>query len=328
MKKSIDVEFKPVEEEPSLEKINQAIQLGLQELKDSYKHPNTTKVQDSRAEILAQLGVLYWKKDDLIEARKYFLLALTEYEQLEDDFKIANVKSSLGSLFIQTGEYSLGLRYNLEALDYWKTQNFLNERIVALQNVGVCFLKMKEDVKAAEYLLQALQMAVYLEDEHQFAYTIQILLEYYEKQQRYDMLLELKRKALDFWKTLKLPLRQFKTLIDLGVICQILDEHKTALHYFKQAYNIAYNLPDLEKMYLAEGFIGECYTKLGDIDQAKRVYLQTFKLAVYLNTISDHQEAVDSMRLLLLTLGFSHKELEHEEKKALFEAKKDQNENI
>ncbi|MHA1887215.1 MAG: tetratricopeptide repeat protein [Promethearchaeota archaeon] len=311
------------EEVTSSEKIEQAIQLGMKELKETYKHPNTPLIQDQRAEILAQLGVLLWKKDDFREARKYFLMALTEYESLKDQFKIANVKSSLGSLFIQMGEYSLALRYNLEALEYWNTKNFLNERIAALQNVGICYLQMKEDIKAADYLLKALQMAVYLEDESQFANTIQVLLEYYEKQQRYDMLLELKRKALDFWTTLNLPLRQFKTLIDLGVICQILNEFKTALNYFKQAYNIAYNMADLEKMYLAEGFIGECYVKLGDISQARKIYLQTFKLAVYLNVFSDHQEAVDSMRLLLLTLGFSRKELDHEEKKALFEAQKD-----
>lgn len=226
------------------------------------------------------------------------------------------------------GEFGLALRYNEEAYEYWQTHNYLNERIATLQNLGICYLKMKEEVKATNFLLKGLQMAIYLEDELQFAATIQILLEHYEKLERYDMLLELKRKALDFWIQIKIPERQFKTLIDLGVICQILEEYSTAVNYFKRAYNIAYNLGDLEKMYLAEGFIGECYVKLGDMEKAKNVYLQTFKLAVYLNTISDHKEAVESMRLLLLTLGYSPKELMHEERKALHEAHKDQAEKL
>ncbi|WP_457556537.1 tetratricopeptide repeat protein [Candidatus Harpocratesius sp.] len=310
------------------EDLDHSIYLGLQELKETYKQHETPQIQERRALILADLGIFYWKKEKLTEARKYFLLALSEYEKLHDEFKIANVKGSLGSLFIQMGEFGLALRYNEEAYEYWQTHNYLNERIATLQNLGICYLKMKEEVKATDFLLKGLQMAIYLEDELQFAATIQILLEHYEKLERYDMLLELKRKALDFWIQIKIPKRQFKTLIDLGVICQILEEYNTAVNYFKRAYNIAYNLGDLEKMYLAEGFIGECYVKLGDMEKAKNVYLQTFKLAVYLNTISDHKEAVESMRLLLLTLGYSQKELMHEERKALHEAHKDQAEKL
>ncbi len=307
----------------SEKELEKSIQIGLKELQATYKHQETQTNIDNRAQISANLGFFYWKLEKLPESRKYFLLSLSEYEKLQDEFKIANIQGSLGSLFIQMGEYALALRYSEESYQFWKDKNYLNERIASMQNIGICYLKMKEDLKATNIILDALQMAIHLEDEEQFAVTIQILLEYYEKLQRYDMLLELKRKALDFWVKLNLEERRFKTLIDLGVICQILEEHKTSIIYFKRAYNIGYNSGNIEKMYLAEGFIGECYIKLGDVEKAKHIYLQAFKLAVFLNTTSDHANEIESMRILLMTLGFSLKELANEEKLALKEAGED-----
>ncbi|MHA1612590.1 MAG: tetratricopeptide repeat protein [Promethearchaeota archaeon] len=301
----------------SKEKLEKSIQIGLKELKDTYKTQETEINVESRAQIGANLGFFYWKLENLPEARKYFLLSLIEYEKLQDVFKIANIQGSLGSLFLQMGEYALALKYSEDSYQFWKDKNYLNERIASMQHMGICYLKMKENLKATDIILDALQMAIHLEDEDQFAVTIQILLEHYEKLERYDMLLELKRKALDFWVKLNLDERRFKTLVDLGVICQILEEYNTSIIYFKRAYNIGYNSGNIEKMYLAEGFIGECYIKLGDIEKAKHIYLQTFKLAVFLNTTSDRANEIESMRILLLTLGFSLKELAKEEKIAM-----------
>lgn len=309
----------------SPEELEKSIQIGLAELKDTYKVPENREVIEHRAMIATNLGIFYWKKENLIEARKFFLLAFTEYEKIQDPFKIANINSTLGSLYIQLGEYASALKHSEDAYVYWKDQNYLNERIACMQNLGICYLKMKEEVKATEILLEALQMVIYLEDEMQFAATIQILLEHYEKIERFDMLLELKRKALQFWEKMELVEREIKTLIDLGVICQVLEEYSTALIYFKRAYNLVYNKGDIEKMYLTEGFIAETLIKLGEIEKAKYTYLQCFKLAVYLNSFSDYQEKIDAMRLMLLTLGYSIGELDHEERKAVAEAKKDKN---
>ncbi|MHA1519742.1 MAG: tetratricopeptide repeat protein [Promethearchaeota archaeon] len=307
----------------SEKELKKSVQIGLKELKNTYKTKEIESNIDNRAQIAANLGFFYWKLENLPDSRKYFLLALSEYEKLKDEFKIANIQGSLGSLFLQMGEYAFALKYSEISFQFWKDKNYLNERIVSMQNMGICYLRMKEDLKATEIILDALQMAIHLEDEEQFAVTIQILLEYYEKLQRYDMLLELKRKALDFWSKLNLSDREFKTLIDLGVICQILEEYKTSIIYFKRAYNIGYNSGNIERMYLSEGFIGECFIKLGEIEKAKHIYLQAFKLVVFLNTTSDHTNDIESMRILLMTLGYTLQELANEEKLALKEAEKD-----
>lgn len=313
-----------MEKKPELN-IQKAIQDGIIELKKTYERQENSKIIEERATIASSLGILLWKNNQSQDAKKYFLLALGEYEKLKDDFKIATTQGTLGSLFLELGEYSLSQKFNEDAYEYWKDTTFLNERIACLQNLGIILLRNQDELKASEYILEALRMAISLQDENQFAITIQILLEHYEKIKRFDMLLELKKKALEFWTQMDLPQRKFKTLIDLGVISQLMEDFSAAITFFKPAFNIGYHSGDLERMFLAEGFLAETYLKLREIEKAKNAYLQAFKLAVYINVEKDYKQHVEAMRLALLSLGYSIEDLIKEGQKALEEARIDQN---
>jgi hypothetical protein len=91
-----------------------------------------------------------------------------------------------------------------------------------------------------------------------------------------------------------------------------LNEFLPALDIFKRAYNIAYELHDSKRIFLAQGFIGECYLKLKIIEEAKDSYVQTFMLAVHLN----EKEEIEKFRLVLRTLGFSDNEIEKKQREA------------
>lgn len=76
-------------------------------------------------------------------------------------------------------------------------------------------------------------------------------------------------------------------------------------------------------MFLAEGFLAESFLNRNEIEKAKYAYLQTFKLAVFLNINGKHQEDVNSIRLALLSLGYSNEEILKEAEEALKEVKKE-----
>ena len=219
------------------------------------------------------------------------------------------MKGSLGSLDLQLGDYISAKRFCEDSYEYFKTSNYLNERIACLQNLGLIHLQLGQEEQAVDYVLNALRMAMQLQDEDQFVSVIQILLEYYERQTNYEMLKELKLKSLEFWEAMKLNTRQYKTLIDLGVLSQILEQWDEALQFFKKAYNIAYAIKDSEKMYTAKGFIGEVYVKQQEIEEAISAYIEAFMLAIYL----DLSDEIEKMRAVLLTLGVDHEELEIKE---------------
>lgn len=290
-------------------------------LKKTYEKEETTKNIEERAALCSNLAVLYTKKENLEDSQKFFLESIQEYEKLHDDFKLASTKGALSSLYIQMRKYSLAKHYAEEAYQYWKKSMYLNERLACLQNLGIILLKLNEEVEASDYVLEAMKMAIQLQDEDQFAQSIHILLNYFETNKRYDMLLELKKKALEFWEQMNLEERQFKTLIDLGVLSQILEGFDIAVINFKKAFNIGYKSGNIEQMFLAEGFLAESFLNKKDIEKAKYTYLQAFKLAVFLNINGNHQNDVNLMRIALLSLGFTVEELLKEAEDALKEIK-------
>jgi len=291
------------------------------DLKKTFEKKETDIIIEKRAIISSNLALLYWKKENLDDSQKFFLEAIQEYDKLKDKFKLASTKGALGSLYIQKGKFELAKIYTEEAYEFWTNSLHLNEHLACLQNLGIIYLRLNEEVKASDYVLEAMKMAMQLQDEAQFASSIHILLNYYENKKRYDMLLELKKKALEFWLQMNLEERQFKTLIDLGVLSQVLEGFDDAVKYFKNAFNIGYNSGSIEKMYLAEGFLAESFLNKKDIEKAKYTYLQAFKLAVFLNLDGKHQNDVNLMRIALLSLGFTTEALIKEAEDALKEAK-------
>ncbi len=307
----------------------------INDLLDAYEKlrnkTRTEQVIENIARVAASLATLYWKENLTQDARKYFVIALENYKEIDDKFHVASVRGALGSMYISIEDYDAALHYTEKAFSYWAQKSFLNERLLCLQNLGIIYKNLNNINKAADYVLKALQLAIKLRDENEFAKSIQILLEYYEINEDYQMLRELKLKALEFWRSMKLKARQFKTLIDLGVLDQTLELPERAIDGFKAAFNLAYHLGDLEKMYLAQGFIGEVYFDQRKIKKAKKVYKEVFKLAVYIahlrtkkngNFQSKDFERINRSKLVLLSLGLDEPKISKLFNQAADEAKK------
>lgn len=304
-----DKESNPDEDDQA---VYNAIAENLDILRSFNKPSDTIQSLKDKASVESQLAMLYLQIDKLQDARKFLFLALGDYEKLGDKEQKAAIQGSIGSLDLQQGNYYSAKKYCEEASEYWETTTHLNERIACQQNLGIIYLQLGDEPKAVDTIVSAMRMAMKLQDPDQFAVTIQILLNYYEEQRKFDVLKELKLKALEFWEKMDLKPRQVKTLIDLGVISQVLENFADALQYFKKAYNLALNLKDTKKMYLADGFIGETYFKLKEIEKAKQAYMDAFMLAVFLNL----KEEMDKMRAVLVTLGISLDEIKAKEAEA------------
>ena len=298
------------------------------------KEPDTPANNESKANMASNLALLLWKDEKLNQARRFFTIALESYTKIGDELRAASINGALGSLYLSIEEFEMAEHYTKDAYSFWsvKGSSHLNEKLSCLQNFGIIYKNLNQIEKAAENVLKAMELAIKLGDEHEFAKSVQILLEYYESIERYDMLLELKGKSLEFWRFLKIPEREFKTFIDMGVICQLMDNHDDSLMYFKEGFNVAFALGDLEKMYLAQGFVGEAYFKMHDVEKAKKTYIEAYKLAVYIHAlqeasgkdqlkISEMANNEQSMQIVLLSLGVTQDEIKKIAEIAINEAK-------
>jgi tetratricopeptide (TPR) repeat protein len=283
-----------------------------EKLRITYEQAETEEILEIRGDLGAELGLLYWKKEDFPEARKYFQLALGAYSKIHDDFHIASVQGALGSLEIEQQQYIKALQYLEPALHYWEQNPQIQERIVCLQNLAITSLRLERESLGVDYCIKAMELASHIPNEQLFAESAQILLEYYEQRQKFDIIRTIKQKALELWTKLDNKIRQFKTLIDIGVLSQMLEDFPAALGAFKRAYNVGFDLHDSQRMYLAEGFIGEVYFKQKEIEKAKEAYLRAFMLAVYLQ----NAEEIEKIRAVLLTLGMEQRDIQEKEKEA------------
>jgi tetratricopeptide (TPR) repeat protein len=298
-----DSELKPVEE---------LIKEALVKLKKTYELDEDDEILKQRADLSTELGLLYWENKKAADSKKFLNLGLAGYTKLEDYAQIASIHSVMGTMNVQMQNYPDAVANLRLAVDYWKTSPQKSEYLACLQNLGIAYLNMNEEEKATDAIIEGMNITIEMKDEQAFAETLQILLEYYEERKQYDVLIIYKEKALEFWLHMDNKERQFKTLIDLGVLHQIQDEFQDALASFKRAYNVAHKLNDANRMYLAEGFIGESYFKLQDLPGAREAYMRAFMLAIYLK----RKNEIEQMRVALLTLGVEEQEIHQKEQEA------------
>lgn len=313
------------EEEKKIdESIEQALN-QLAKLESSAEDTGSQQYLQGKAGLYAEIGILYLKKNVFQKSRDYLMAALRDFIKLEDKIAIASTQGSIGSLYLTAGDYLTAKQYYSDAYQFWQDAPHLNERIATLNSLGICELNLGNEQEGVDRVLKAMSIAAKLHADADFLFSIEILLRYYEEKKNYDVLRELKYKALEYWsKEDRFIVRKFKTLIDIGVLSQILDEFQEALRAFKQAFNIALDLGDFQRAYLAQGFIAETYVSLEEIEKAKETYLSAYKIAMLIDLDSDLDSTNESeqMKIALMALGVPMDVIEKKKVEALEERKR------
>jgi len=315
---------KSPEKEKNLDETINQVLADLSKLQSQIEDSENLDYIRKRANLYAELGILYSQVNNINKARDYLMAALRDFIKLDDKVAIASTKSSIGSIYLTNGDYITAKSFFSEAYSFWNEAPYLNERIAALNSLGICELNLGNEDSGVEKVLKAISIAAKLRDDAEFLFSIEILLRYFEEKKNYDVLRELKYKALEYWsQDSKFILRKYKTLIDIGVLSQILDDYTTALKNFKEAFNISLEIGDFKRAYLAQGFIAETFVSLKEIEKAKETYLNAYMIALLIDLESNKEdtEEAEQMKAALIMLGVSP-EIIHEKKKEALEEKK------
>ena len=195
----------------TINNIDQALK-ELAELQSKVEDSEDLEFIRKQANLFAELGLLYIKKNLNSKARDYLMAALRNFIKMEDKVAIASTQGSLGSMYLNNGDYITAKSFFTEAYSYWKDAPYLNERIAVLNSLGICELNLGNEEEGVDKILKAVSIAAKLRDDAEFLFSIEILLRYFEEKKDYDVLRELKYKALDYWKQdSKFILRNYKT---------------------------------------------------------------------------------------------------------------------
>lgn len=144
-----------------------------------------------RALIYTQQNDYYNAIDNYDKSRKYYL-------QISDTLGVAKVSNSIGLLEIKRGNYTVGLKNSLSAIDIFETQDLKDELSLAYNSLAEAYYKTNQIDKAIEFNTKALDVRNEINDREGIIASTKNIAELYSIRKEY-------RKAIEYYeKVLKM----------------------------------------------------------------------------------------------------------------------------
>ena len=245
------------------------------------------------ANVLHQLGRLYWREADYERALDCNLKALQIRKELlgENHPDVARSLNNLGIVYSETGEYEKSLDYHFRTLEPRKKLLGENHPDIALiyDNIGGVYQNMGNFDKAREFFEKALQLNLIVTGEKSQAVitSYRNLAGLYYSMSNLSKALEYNLKILMLREEIygqKHPLIA-ASCNSVGTIYCDKGEYDTAIEYFRRALQIVESVLGSNHVETASAYnnIALVYVRTGDYDKA----LKYFEMALDIYKTSD-----------------------------------------
>ncbi len=135
----------------------------------------------------------------------------------------ARANDLIGSLYVQSGDYSTGLQYKFNALKIYETQKGVKGVATISNNIGVLYFRKGDYDLALKYYQQAYQIAKALNDENSQAIYCLNMGEVYQMQRKFEKAIEFERKTLQLTKKSE---TDDNTAYAYGIIGKVFEDKK------------------------------------------------------------------------------------------------------
>lgn len=109
--------------------------------------------------LLNNLGKLFYDTDNFAEARKYFLLCISESKLASDVMTLGKAQLNYGNLFIKEDNAAKAIEYWQQAKNNFTQISFKRGIQICINNLGALYLRQKKYTEALPLLTQAVKMA-------------------------------------------------------------------------------------------------------------------------------------------------------------------------
>ncbi len=227
----VDMSLMLINELYDIEDYNMALLYVNQTSKLSEKLKYTKGLAESsyyRALIYTERNDYFNAIDNYNRSRKYYL-------QISDTLGVAKVSNSIGLIEIKRGNYAVGLKNSLSAIDIFEKQGLRNELSSAYNNLAEAYFKTNQIDKAIEFNFKALEVRKLINDNKGIKASTKNIADLYS-------ILKEHRKAIEYYENV-LEILNLETDQDLrGEILP-----KLGSEYLR------FNEYDKASMYLTEG---------------------------------------------------------------------------
>jgi two-component system sensor histidine kinase/response regulator len=138
-------------------------------------------------------ALIYTKRNDYFNAIDNYQKSRNYYITLRDTLGVAKVSNSIGIIEIKRGNYSLGLKNSLAAIQIFEKRNLKDHLSTAYNNLAEAYFKTKQFDKALDFNLKALEVRQNINDTEGILQSSISIAELYSLRKEH-------RKAIEFYE--------------------------------------------------------------------------------------------------------------------------------
>ncbi|MCB0398778.1 MAG: tetratricopeptide repeat-containing sensor histidine kinase [Winogradskyella sp.] len=281
----VDISLMLIDELYAVEEYDKALLYVNQTAKLSENLNYTKGLAEStyyRALIYTQLNDYFNAIDNYDKSRKFYL-------QISDTLGVAKVSNSLGLIEIKRGNYAVGLKNSLSAIDIFEKQNLFDELSSAYNNLAEAYFKTNQIDKSIDFNFKALDVRKRINDRDGIIASTKNIAELYSLRKEHRKAIEYYEKALEMLNPTKDQNLRGEILPKLGSEYLKFREFDKASDYLVEGLKYNRKQDNQEGILLA-------LNAIGDLNLQK----QKVKLAeIQLNEAYDIAQRIDNKQALL-----------------------------
>ena len=209
------------------------------------------------------IGNIHLRYADFIQALEYYDSAVLYAEKYDNTLALARARSNVATVYYEQGSYTAALKNYLEALDIHERLNSNNDIESSYLNITNVYFRLGDYEKAREYAAKAQELSKTSGTKHNAISINTTFAMIFNEQKMYD----------------------------------------SSLHYLEQAYDDAQVLNNSFITNLLKANIAECYTNMGMLDTAYKLYLESLITSRRIKDIEGVAEAKGGLGRILVQQG-------------------------
>ncbi len=221
-----------------------------------------------QANAFKQLAIGYFYKSNIEKAKKYNLLSVKLFKEVNDKKGEAAVLNNIGMVFHKEGILDSALKYYQNSLILRKESNDIKGIGDSYNNIGNIYSDKGNYKETVDYYFEALQMREKLGDSIGIANSYSSIAGIYFLLGKYEDAEKNAKLALLIQQTLGTRVGYIQTCVELGGIFMQKKHFDTAIYYFNQAYVTSIEIGDMEDEVICLLDFGEVYNEIGKPDSA------------------------------------------------------------
>ncbi|NVM16297.1 MAG: tetratricopeptide repeat protein [Candidatus Lokiarchaeota archaeon] len=284
------------------------LEVLLKEKLDNLKELEQIGKDSNYVQELSEIALIQLQLEQFEESEANYLLCLKHFQKQKDRLGQAAVYGILGTLYFNKGDYQKSIEKYRKAFDIYHELKQIQEQITCLKGIGNCLIKLNQYDEACDVLLECSALCSDNNDIYNLLDCLGNLIQIYEKQENWDILLELYKKSLKAFKELDDIQGIIVSYFNLGLLKKKETDYYQSLLYFKKGTNKAIDSNYTELILKGLSYVGEILVYQGEMYEAKETYIKALSIAEEIKA----KNSIIQIRVLLNSLGLNEEEINKE----------------